>query len=263
LFIRSTVNYKAVITDLDGTVIDSPGVKVASERMAEAVVRLEAAGVKVCAATGRPESFAMPVLTSMRLTEPCIVAGGTRIINPTTREKLWSCDLSPEQTRAVIHMLQGTEYGVLWNDYVEEDYASGGWPVERFDAYDDTFFIEICYVLNERVPEVVEQFGAIEGLAVTVVLAQREGYRDIHITNQAATKEHAIYELEKLIGVPKEQMIGIGDGHNDIHLFNAVGHKVAMANAVPELKEGADEVIGAVTEEGLAIYFEKLAEEAA
>lgn len=53
-------------------------------------------------------------------------------------------------------------------------------------------------------------------------------------------------------------MIGIGDGANDIHLFNAVGLKVAMGNAVPSLKEKADIVIGHVTDDGLAQYFEDL-----
>lgn len=261
-FERRKMQYKAVITDLDGTAVDSPEQKVASERLAQAVQNLEAAGVKVCAATGRPESFAMPVIESMKLTEPCIVAGGTCIVNPVTREMLWKCSMAEDQLRTLLNRIEGITYGCLWNDYVEEDYLSGGWDLATFDQHESTFFFEICYVPDDAVDELVKQIGDIDGVLVTVVIAQRPGCKDIHITSQQATKEHAIYELEKMIGVAKEDMIGIGDGPNDTHLFNAVGHKVAMANAVDHLKEVADEVIGDIKDDGLAEYFERLTEEA-
>jgi HAD superfamily hydrolase (TIGR01484 family) len=254
------VHYKAVITDLDGTAVDSPEFKVVSNRLAVAVAQLEAIGIKVCAATGRPESFAMPVIASMNLTEPCIIASGTRIIDPRTRKELWSCDLSLEQTRAVVEVAQQQEYGYLWNDYVEDDYRNGGWQIADFQLDDPLYFFEICYVPEDTVEEVLTSLAHIEGIAKTVVIAQRPGFKDIHVTNATATKEHAIHELERLIGVKGTEMIGIGDGHNDLHLFNAVGHKVAMGNAVPELKAVADEVIGDIKDDGLAAYFEKLAE---
>ncbi len=65
-------------------------------------------------------------------------------------------------------------------------------------------------------------------------------------------------ELLDRLGVAKQNAIGIGDGHNDIHLFNAVGTKVAMGNAVAELQSVAEQVIGSVKEDGLAAYFETL-----
>lgn len=254
------MTYKAVITDLDGTAVDSPEFKVVSDRLATATIALEESGVKVCAATGRPESFAMPVITSMKLSEPCIVAGGTRIINPKTRDELWSCDMSSEQVEAIGGVAKGLSYGCLWNDYVEEDYAGGGWSAEKLFQYEGIYFFEFCYVPENEVMDLLAKLEHIEGIAKTVVIAQRPGMKDIHVTNTSATKEHAIYELERIIQVSKGEMVGVGDGHNDLHLFNAVGYKVAMGNAVPELKAAADEVIGSITDDGLAKYFEALVE---
>ena len=91
-----------------------------------------------------------------------------------------------------------------------------------------------------------------------MVNAQKPGTKDIHILNREATKEHAVAELLKLIGIEKENTIGVGDGHNDIHLFNAVEKKVAMGNAVDGLKSQANLVIESVTDDGLATYFESL-----
>ena len=66
-----------------------------------------------------------------------------------------------------------------------------------------------------------------------------------------------LYKIEQILGADRSEMIGIGDGHNDLHLFAAVGHKVAMGNAVDELKQAADETIGSVQEQGLEKYLER------
>ncbi len=256
------MRYKAVIIDLDGTAVDSPQQKIASGRLTQAISGLEQRGIKVCAATGRCELFAMPVLSSTGLVQPAIVSAGTRIINPKTEQELWRCGLSDQQVSQVIDIFKTLDFGFLWNDYTDDDYLNGGWPIADFDKQsDEIYFLQVVFVPHDQSVQVAERLLSVLDIAVTMVVAQRPGYNDLHITHKVATKEHAIYELEKMIGVPKDQMIGVGDGHNDLHLFAAVGHKVAMGNAVDELKNAADEIIGSVQNEGLAEYFEKLAQE--
>lgn len=252
------MKFKAIITDLDGTAVDSPVVKVASNRLAKSVKELDELGIKVCAATGRPQSFAYIILKSMNLKDPTIVSGGTKIIDPISGEDLWVCGLDPDIMHKTVSKLKKLSYGFLWNDFTEEDYLGGGWNINDFSEYDSTYFFNICFVPSNEVKEVLDILSQIDGIVATVVVSQRHNMNDIHITNLNATKEHAIYELEKMIGVNKNEMIGIGDGHNDIHLYNAVGYKVAMGNAVNDLKAIADTVIGDVKEDGLAIYFEEL-----
>ena len=46
-----------------------------------------------------------------------------------------------------------------------------------------------------------------------------------------------------------------GDGPNDMEIFDYVGLKIAMGNAVPELKEKADFVTKTVEEDGIFICF--------
>lgn len=255
------MKYKAVVFDLDGTAVDSPTHKQASPRLKQAVRTLSEKGVRLCAATGRPESFAEPVLTSLGLHDPAIVAAGTRIVDPSNGIELWRCNMTESQVRNVVDALSDIQYGVLWNEFNEADYSNKGWNLEQFRDYENTYYINVCFIPSDEALAVVSRVTSIEGLAVILVESQTQGSKDIHITSRAATKEHAIYELEKILGVDKGTMIGVGDGHNDLHLFNAVGHKVAMGNAVDELKECADEVIGSVKEDGLALYFEKLAKE--
>jgi len=49
-----------------------------------------------------------------------------------------------------------------------------------------------------------------------------------------------------------QAIIGIGDGENDFDLFKGVGFKLAVENAVPELKAAADEVIPSLNKDGVA-----------
>lgn len=55
----------------------------------------------------------------------------------------------------------------------------------------------------------------------------------------------------KRLGLNKGDVIGVGDGENDADLFRASGFRVAVANAVPELKEMADWVTPAAAGAGV------------
>ena len=65
-------------------------------------------------------------------------------------------------------------------------------------------------------------------------------------------------ELLRILELTKDEVIGVGDADNDVHLFKGVGHKVAMGNGTERLKSLADEVIGSVDNDGLAELIESL-----
>jgi peptidyl-prolyl cis-trans isomerase B (cyclophilin B) len=48
-----------------------------------------------------------------------------------------------------------------------------------------------------------------------------------------------------------QAVVGVGDGENDLPFLSAVGLKLVMGNAVPELKPLADHVIPSLQEEGV------------
>lgn len=252
---------KAIIFDIDGTAIDSPSQKIPSDRLMGAVRNVEDS-YYVCAATGRVWTFAKSVLKGLSLVDPCIISAGTQICNPVTGEIMWQRDIDKADLESALLIAKGyPEYGVLYNDNDEDAYLNGGINVSGLQINESVYFFELIFVPQRIAPEIVAKLSAIEGIAVTLVVAQREGFNDIHITNRDATKEHAVAELLKIIQVNPENTIGVGDGHNDIHLFNAVKQKVAMGNAVEELKASSSKIIGAVKDDGFAQYLEDLADQ--
>jgi HAD superfamily hydrolase (TIGR01484 family) len=249
---------KAIIFDIDGTAIDSPSQKIPSDRLIKAVRQIETEYF-VCAATGRVWSFAEPVIRGLSLTDPCIISGGTQICNPANGDIMWQYDVDKADMNAVLAITKGyPDYKVLYNDYDIDAYLTGGHDVTTLQINESVYFFEMTFVPENIAPEIIEKLSKIEGVAAALVVAMRPGCKDIHITNKNATKEHAIAELLKIINVEQENTTGVGDGHNDIHLFNGVHHKVAMGNSVEEIEKAADEVIGPVTEDGFAAYLEKL-----
>ena len=49
-----------------------------------------------------------------------------------------------------------------------------------------------------------------------------------------------------------EDAMAFGDGNNDIEMFQAVGHSVAMGNACDTAKQAADYVTDDIMKDGLA-----------
>lgn len=249
---------KAIIFDLDGTAIHSPIQKLPTERLITAGQNLSA-DYYVCAATGRCWTFGKSIIQGLNLKDLCIISGGTQICDPQTGEVVWQKDITPQALSEVIKIFsENGEQKLIFNDYTEADYFNGGILPKNFDTSLRVNWLSQSFVPDDLAIRLQVKLDLIEGITCVMVISQKPGCRDLHIVNENATKEHAITELLDRLGVNKKNTIGVGDGHNDIHLFNAVNKKVAMGNAVEDLKKAADTIIGDVKNDGLAEYFETL-----
>lgn len=246
-----------IIFDIDGTAVDSPTQKLPSKILIAATKNLQK-DYYICAATGRAKSWADEVIQPLGLVDPSIISGGTSIFDPVSDKLIWREGMTNDQVKKAIEIMRSSHQRVLFNNYGSADFYADGWSADRLDEVKNPYFLELVFVKRTLAKPIVRQLNTITGLIALMINTRDPDYCDIHIINANATKEHAVAELCKLLAVDQKKTIGIGDGHNDLHLFNAVNHKVAMANSVPELKELADEIIGSVKDEGLAEYFELL-----
>lgn len=247
---------KAIIFDIDGTALDSPKKELPSSRLAAAIDGLKDE-YYLSAATGRSWTWAKDIIEHLNLDDPCIVAAGTQICDPKTGETLWQSDMDPKDIEEAMDILKTIRNcRLLYNDYSGEDYFAGGLIPDEVNFNEPVYFINCIFIPEDDAEQVMEKLDVVENLAITLAVSQKEGYKDILITHKLATKEHAVGELLKLVGVEKRDATGVGDGDNDLELFKAVGHKVAMGNGVPEVKEAADEVIAGIEDDGFAEYLE-------
>lgn len=64
----------------------------------------------------------------------------------------------------------------------------------------------------------------------------------------------------EILNIKKEETIAIGDDINDLSMFEQVGYKVAVDNAIDVVKEKADEITLSNDEDGVAVFLDKLIE---
>ena len=79
----------------------------------------------------------------------------------------------------------------------------------------------------------------------------------LDITHPLANKGVALSEIAKLLGVPLAEIAVIGDGGNDVAMFERSGLSIAMGNASPEVQQAADFVTDSNREDGFANAIEQ------
>ncbi|QPK94071.1 Cof-type HAD-IIB family hydrolase [Actinomyces sp. zg-332] len=82
------------------------------------------------------------------------------------------------------------------------------------------------------------------------------------LTPKNMTKKVGLEQLATLLGVNPENTLTIGDGDNDITMFEWSGHSVAMGDGYYKAKESAKVVTADVYNDGCAAVFEALVNKA-
>ena len=76
---------------------------------------------------------------------------------------------------------------------------------------------------------------------------------------KGVSKGNAVAKLCEELGLTAENVMAIGDEENDISMIEFAGIGVAMENAVPAVKEAANEITVDNDHDGVAKVIEKFA----
>lgn len=136
--------------------------------------------------------------------------------------------------------------------------------LDRFKTFNKVNVIDI-YNSYEIVEE-IELVCLYEEDAKIDVLAQKFPKLTIYkwgtwgsdVVNKGCTKGRAITDVIKLYGYDFNNTYGIGDGLNDIEMFNSVNHSIAMGNASDYVKKHAKHVTSNIEDDGLEEVLEDI-----
>lgn len=246
---------KAVVFDIDGTAIPNKTEGMPSQRLIGAVRKARESGLRISCASGRNYEILHHIIEALGLSDPCIVSAGTRIVDPRTGRELWSEHMSEASCRRALAVLAPYKLKILV-DGDTHDTAKTSDEIEP-KAYR---MLDIQHAKATDIVKIIEELSKDASLTVIPVRSSSPDSYFIHVTDKLATKEVAVRKLIEILGVSKNEAVGVGDDLNDLELFKSVGHKVAMGNAIDDLKNAADEVIESIEDDGLAIYLERLCE---
>ena len=100
-------------------------------------------------------------------------------------------------------------------------------------------------------------FSSDFALAVTVY--EDKDFSMIDVIHPSVTKGAALAEWAGLRGISREEILAIGDNHNDLEMLSFVGIPVVMENSVPELKTRGWHVTRSNDADGVAAAIERFA----
>lgn len=245
------MKYKALILDLDGTTVPNVIETLPNEKVSQAIHRAKDK-IHICVATGRPLYLVEDILNHLDLSGPCILNNGTQIYDPVKKRMIKETYHNHDSAKKITQIFNKhkVKFGV-------------------FDGINDTDFdmkqkipekILSIYAPDVRpndVDKIADELNQVPHAIAQKIKSWTPGFVSIDVTHTDATKLHGIIEIKKLLHVKKDEIIGVGDSYNDFPLLMACGLKIAMGNAVPELKAIADFIAPSVDEDGVATIIEK------
>jgi len=272
---------RLIALDIDGTMLDSRWHLSDANRLAiqEATRR----GIEVALVTGRRYDFALPVALDLGCPITMIVNNGALIRSNSGETRLKRL-LPVEVARIVLELGQPWRAGaaVIFDRPKENQLI-----LEKLDADDSiryTYYsrnleyigvvspIESCLTeapLQVMFSGTIEEMETLEGLLLASPLAAKiklastkyaaKDFAMLDVLPPGCTKGAALAQWAQLQGLQRDEILAVGDNHNDVEMLEFAGISVVMQNCVPELKSYGWHETDSNDESGVAAAIERFA----
>lgn len=256
-----------VVSDVDGTLVGAD--KAASPATIEAVNALRAAGIRFTITSSRPPRGVKYLIETLKLTDPIAAVNGGVVITPDFKclhESLLPADLAA-QALAIIAEYKIDAWvfsGGSWyvkdrhGPHVDRETRTVAFEPLVVASYDDKLDgVQKIVAVTDDNPLIQKCEAAIHQQLGEKVAASCSQKYYLDITHPDANKASGIAQLSRLLNIPAERIATIGDGANDVLMFQVTGFSIAMGNGSPEVQHSATVVTGKNTEDGFASAMQK------
>lgn len=262
--------YRLLALDLDGTLLTPRPERTISLRTRHALHRAAAAGVHVVIATGQNLPVLRQICQDVPLTGPQILENGAIIADIHTGEHYHEKLLPSEYVLPVLTELRQAGFYRAYHtrDLVYADLNAPRvrrWydpplpPVIEVEDVADLYprpCIKVVGIAEEhhlrsRRQELTDAFAG--QISIT-----QSAYDLLECLHPDVSKAAGLQTIARDLGIAPEEIVAIGDHHNDIDMLRFAGLGVAMGNAHEEVKNAANHVTLSNAEDGVAVVIEKL-----
>lgn len=240
---------KLIASDLDGSLLDDE--KNAPRDFARVISRLNEKGITFVAASGRNYHATAPALNGLAEQMICICNNGANIYE--NGQLIISHSLTKEQVGRTLDIVKGIENTSPLIFTLDKCYAAPGckgfmeWaknpysPLEWLDSYedlydiaDDVFKISVFDgsgdITNHSFPPLKNEFFGCAAVYIS-------GEVWVDVVNTKASKGEGIQQIQKMLGIKKEETMAFGDYYNDESLLDNAAYPFVMEKGVDRLKE--------------------------
>ena len=262
---------RLVVSDMDGTLLDSGGMRV-SRRNADALRRAADAGARVVIATGRPVVWLGPVIDA-GFTGTAVCMNGAVTYDIAAAEIVASSPMLPSAMQSFVQALAERvdfalaveRLGLSEHDFWAEETYRHPWVVGGYQMLDRADLLS-----GPAGKLLVRGTTDSATLAAAAHAAATDAYVDgelsitystddglIEVAAAGVNKGCALARLAQEWGIDAADTVAFGDMPNDLELLTWAGHGVAMANAHPDLAAIASEIAPHHGEDGVAAVLER------
>jgi len=274
----ATPPIRLIAADIDGTLLN-PEFRI-SDLDLGALRRAHDAGIEVVLVTGRRHTFALPIAQMLGFDIWVISSNGA--ITRSLAGETFHRDMLPLDTcrKLVLGMREFRGNTVLTFDTE----AKGAIVIERMDelsasiqrwleknlnVIDFVIPIEGALVTDPvqamfcgPIPRMHKVLTEIDGLSLDVTVLRTEyPVRDLSIVdvlNGGCSKGHALERWASHRGIPRKEVMAIGDNYNDIEMLAFAGYPFIMGNASEELRGRGWNITLANDQNGVAAAIEQV-----
>lgn len=279
-FVTVTLSIRLLAVDIDGTLLN-PEFQISKADMA-ALRRAHDEGVEVVLVTGRRHTFALPIAQQLGFDLWLISSNGA--ITRSLAGETFHRDLLPASTCHLLCAAMGEFRGNTVLTFDTE--AKGAIVLEHMEELNGSIrrwleknfqFIEFVIPIEKSLTTdpvqamfcgpISRMHQALAALAASglgkdiTVLRTEYPIRDLSIVDvlkQGCSKGHALERWAHYRGIPREQVMAIGDNYNDIEMLAFAGVPFIMGNAAEELRRNGWVVTLPNDQSGVAAAIEQV-----
>lgn len=242
--------YKAILFDVDGTLIQNHKNSSPSQAVCDVIANAKD-NIPIGIATARSLPLLNEIFGTLKLSAPCVINGGAQIIDSQTYKNLSDQPINIVDVLSIIKLVIPYQLPIYINENgLEIQYSITYIPHKPYFIY-----------LEELEPivadELVNKFKIFKNVNVHKIIPHNLDKMSLGITHILATKEHGVKKVAEFLKTSPEYIVGVGDGYNDISLLQSCGYKIAMGNAIDEVKAIADYIAPSVEEDGVVDILKK------
>jgi len=253
MLLENQSSWKAVILDLDGTLLHSDGS--ISEYTLEILQECKRKGILVVVATAR---FWFKAEKYLDIISPdyAILADGTQIYH--NGELIHGYAMDELQSEGIItELLKKNGENEFVVSTGKKLFCSATGVDEKWRISKD--FKEPLKSSVYKIAAIIDSYENAKELA-NKYRCRIYSYRGENLygfTSEKSGKYQAVAKLGEMLQIGMEEIIAFGDDENDYDILKNVGKGIAVENAIPMIKEIADDVTNSNDEDGVARYIAK------
>lgn len=262
--------FKLVALDVDGT-ITSPSTDL-SDYTQKIIIELVRRGVAVTLATGKQYEAIKTLLMRLALKSPQITADGAVIVDPIHGKVIYKKGVPRKYSISTIEIAKNLDATVVVARDGKTFTCSYNKDIEYMLSFGDPYpiFMDDLNLSLSRLPSHImiityndiEKFHLVEQrlhecLKDNVTIAKSSPFY-IEVVNHSVSKGNGLKKVSNLMGIKKDEIIAIGDGENDISMFEYAGFSVAMGNSSEKVKSKATDITDDCKNDGAARVLARL-----